>query len=74
MLQIYKHYQYDESGVSYAKTKDTEMNGLIRLQIKGGFYNKVFCKGDTCKTDSVKVVYTKDWEDLVYKVCIPYKF
>ena len=31
---------FNEDGVSYADTKDAEMNGLIRLQIKKDFYNK----------------------------------
>ena len=30
---------FNEDGVSYADTKDAEMNGLIRLQIKKDFYN-----------------------------------
>lgn len=65
---------FDEKGVSYADTKDAEMNGLIRLQIKKDFYSKVFREGDTRKAGSVKAVYTKDEGNLVYKACIPYKF
>ena len=48
---------FNEDGVSYADTKDAEMNGLIRLQIKKDFYNKVFLKGDTRKAGSIKAVY-----------------
>ena len=51
------------------------MNGLIRLQIKKDFYNKVFLKGDTRKAGSIKAVYQKDADgNLVYVAPIPYKF
>ena len=66
---------FNEDGVSYADTKDAEMNGLIRLQIKKDFYNKVFLKGDTRKAGSIKAVYQKDADgNLVYVAPIPYKF
>lgn len=65
---------FDENGVSFAETKDAELNGLIRLQIKKDFYNKVFREGDTRKAGSVKAVYVKEGEDLVYEACFPYKF
>lgn len=65
---------FDENGVSFAETKDAELNGLIRFQIKKDFYNKVFREGDTRKAGSVKAVYMKEGENLVYKACIPYKF
>ncbi|WP_073348371.1 SusD family outer membrane lipoprotein NanU [Bacteroides congonensis] len=65
---------FDENGVSFAETKDAELNGLIRLQIKKDFYDKVFREGDTRKAGSVKAVYVKEGEDLVYRACFPYKF
>lgn len=66
---------FNEDGVSYADTKDAEMSGLIRLQIKKDFYNKVFLKGDTRKAGSIKAVYQKDADgNLVYVAPIPYKF
>ncbi len=39
ILSLSKNYMtsgsyFDENGVSFADTKDAEMNGLIRLQIK----------------------------------------
>lgn len=56
-------------------SKDAEMNGLIRLQIKKDFYHKVFLEGDTRKAGSIKAVYTKDEDgNLVYTAPIPYKF
>lgn len=66
---------FDENGTSYADTKDAEMNGLLRLQIKKDFYNKVFLNGDTRKAGSIKAVYTKDSNgNLEYVAPIPYKF
>ena len=37
-------------------------------------FTKVFREGDTRKAGSVKAVYMKEGENLVYKACIPYKF
>lgn len=66
---------FDENGTPFAKTKDAELNGLMRLQIKKDFYSKVFRDGDTRKAASLKAVYTKDDDgNLVYKACFPYKF
>lgn len=66
---------FDENGVSFADTKDAEMNGLVRLQIKKDFYTKVFLDGDTRKTGSIKAVYKKDDDgNLEYRALFPYKF
>lgn len=66
---------FDENGTSYADTKDAELNGLIRLQIKKDFYNKVFLEGDTRKAASIKAVYKKDEHgNLEYVAPFPYKF
>lgn len=66
---------FDENGVSFADTKDAQMNGLMRLQIKKEFYNKVFLDGDTRKSGSMKAVYTKNADGtLEYVAPIPYKF
>ena len=51
-------YHFNEDGALYADTKDAEMNGLIRLQIKKDFYNKVL-QLDT-RAGSRLAVYQKD--------------
>lgn len=69
------YFEDKEGKHSYADSKDAEMNGLIRLQIKKDFYNKVFLEGDTRKAGSIKAVYKKDDDgNIVYVAPIPYKF
>ncbi len=66
---------YTESDENVRNTKDSEINGLIRIPLKKDIYAKLYRDNDSRKRINLRAVYTKDSEgNLNYIASYPYKF
>ena len=74
MNQQYFSSYCDENGTPPAKSEMADMNGLIRYQIEQDLYTQLFRKGDTRKANTMKGVYAKDGDTVVFKAPVAYKF
>lgn len=63
----YINLYYDEEGISYAdQPTEEKLRGLIRFQVNYDIYDKIFRDDDPRKRSTLKAVYEKDEEKLVY--------
>ena len=64
----------DVKGTPLAETEMADMNGLIRYQIEQDLYTQLFREGDTRKAYTIKGIYAKEGEDIIFKAPVAYKF